>query len=65
MQKETDKNMSATFAQFGHRTVTDGLMVKAIAQSSGAKMPGFAGYVVKYAIPVLLPIFVLVWLLFL
>jgi Na+/H+ antiporter NhaD/arsenite permease-like protein len=39
-------------------------MVKSIAEHSGAKCPSFFGYVVKYAIPVLIPIFILVWWLF-
>ncbi len=39
-------------------------MVKAISDQNGLKMPSFFGYVVKYAIPILLPIFILVWALF-
>ena len=40
-------------------------MVKAIADASGARTPGFIGYILKYAIPILLPIYTLVWFLFL
>jgi Na+/H+ antiporter NhaD/arsenite permease-like protein len=40
-------------------------MVKSIAESSGVKCPGFFGYVVKYAAPILLPLFLLVSWLFL
>jgi Na+/H+ antiporter NhaD/arsenite permease-like protein len=39
-------------------------MVKSIAGQSHVKMPSFFGYMVKYSIPVLLPIFVLIWLIF-
>lgn len=39
-------------------------MVKAIAEQQGVKMPGFFQYIVKYSIPILLPILVVVWLLF-
>jgi Na+/H+ antiporter NhaD/arsenite permease-like protein len=38
-------------------------MVKSIAEQSGAKCPSFFGYIVRYSLPVLLPVFVLVWLL--
>ncbi len=40
-------------------------MVKAIAEQSGIRMPSFFGYVFKYSLPILVPIFVLVTLLFL
>jgi Na+/H+ antiporter NhaD/arsenite permease-like protein len=39
-------------------------MVKSIAEQSGIQCPTFFGYVFKYSVPVLLPVFVLVWLLF-
>lgn len=39
-------------------------MVKSIADQAGANCPSFFGYVAKYTLPILLPIFVLVWLLF-
>lgn len=39
-------------------------MVKAIAEQSGIKMPAFVQYVVKYSIPILLPVLFLVWLVF-
>ncbi|MFZ1288651.1 MAG: sodium:proton antiporter [Melioribacteraceae bacterium] len=39
-------------------------MVKSICERSGIKMPSFFAYMVKYSIPVLLPVFALVWLLF-
>jgi Na+/H+ antiporter NhaD/arsenite permease-like protein len=40
------------------------LLVKAIADHAGAKTPGFFGFIFKFALPVLLPIFALVWFLF-
>jgi len=40
-------------------------MVKAIAESSGVKMPSFFGYVIFFSVPVLIPIFVLNTVLFL
>jgi Na+/H+ antiporter NhaD/arsenite permease-like protein len=39
-------------------------MVKAIAQQSGVETPLFFAYILKYTIPVLLPIFFVIWLLF-
>ncbi len=39
-------------------------MVKAIAESSGVQTPSFMGYVVRYSLPILLPIYVVVWLIF-
>jgi Na+/H+ antiporter NhaD/arsenite permease-like protein len=39
-------------------------MVKSIAEQSGVHCPSFFGYIVKYALPVLLPIFTIIWLLF-
>ncbi len=40
------------------------LLVKAIVDHAGLKAPGFFGYLFKFALPVLIPIFVLVSLLF-
>ncbi|MFT6867173.1 MAG: Na+/H+ antiporter NhaD/arsenite permease-like protein [Cyclobacteriaceae bacterium] len=39
-------------------------MVKSIAEQVGIKMPSFFGYILRFSIPILLPIFVLVWLIF-
>jgi Na+/H+ antiporter NhaD/arsenite permease-like protein len=39
-------------------------MVKSIAEQSGIKMPSFFGYMLKYSIPILIPIFILVSLIF-
>lgn len=40
------------------------LLVKAIVDHAGMKTPGFFGYIFKFALPVLLPIFILISLLF-
>lgn len=39
-------------------------MVKSIAEQSKINMPSFFGYMLKYSIPILLPILVLTWLIF-
>jgi Na+/H+ antiporter NhaD/arsenite permease-like protein len=40
-------------------------MVKSIAENAGAKCPSFFGYIFMYSLPVLLPILILVWWIFL
>jgi Na+/H+ antiporter NhaD/arsenite permease-like protein len=39
-------------------------MIKAIAEREKIPMPGFVGYIVRFAIPFLLPVLAIVWLLF-
>lgn len=39
-------------------------MVKAIAESSGVQTPSFVAYMVKYSIPILIPIYIVVWFVF-
>ncbi len=39
-------------------------MVKSICERSGIKMPSFFAYLFKYSIPILIPIFIIVWLVF-
>jgi Na+/H+ antiporter NhaD/arsenite permease-like protein len=39
-------------------------MVKSIAEQMGVRMPGFFGYIVRYSVPLLLPVLIIVWLLF-
>ena len=39
-------------------------MVKAIAEQNGVRMPSFMAFVLKYSLPCLLPVLVVVWLLF-
>jgi Na+/H+ antiporter NhaD/arsenite permease-like protein len=39
-------------------------MVKSIAEEAGVRMPSFFGYMVKYSIPILIPVFILVSIVF-
>ena len=39
-------------------------MVKSIAEESGVNMPSFFGYMIKYSIPILIPVFLLVTFIF-
>jgi Na+/H+ antiporter NhaD/arsenite permease-like protein len=39
-------------------------MVKSIAEQSGVQCPSFFGYIVKYSLPILIPIFACIWYLF-
>jgi Na+/H+ antiporter NhaD/arsenite permease-like protein len=39
-------------------------MVKSIAEQSGVKCPSFFGYILKYSLPILIPIFACIWYLF-
>ncbi|MEJ2195131.1 MAG: sodium:proton antiporter [Ignavibacteriaceae bacterium] len=39
-------------------------MVKSICERAGIKMPSFFTYMIKYSIPILIPIFLVVWLIF-
>ncbi len=39
-------------------------MVKAIAESNGVETPSFTGYILKYSIPILLPIYTLIYIIF-
>lgn len=39
-------------------------MVKSIAEQVGIKMPSFFGYIIRYSLPILIPLFIIVWLIF-
>ena len=39
-------------------------MVKSICERAGIKMPSFFGFLIRYSIPILLPIFTLIWFIF-
>src|SRR5690554_3186319 len=39
-------------------------MVKSIAEQNGIKMPSFFGYIIRYTVPILLPIMFMIWLVF-
>jgi Na+/H+ antiporter NhaD/arsenite permease-like protein len=40
-------------------------MVKSIAEQTGIRMPSFFGYLFKYSVPILIPVFILITVLFL
>ena len=40
-------------------------MVKSMAESSGINMPSFLGYMFKFGIPILVPVYIVIWALFL
>ena len=39
-------------------------IVKSISERAGIEMPGFFAYIIKYSLLILVPVFVLIWLLF-
>ena len=39
-------------------------MVKAIAEANNVDAPSFGGYLVKYAIPILVPVYFVIWVIF-
>ncbi len=39
-------------------------MVKSIAEQSKVECPSFFGYVIKYTVPILLPLYALIWYLY-
>ena len=62
------KAISLAAVMFGSLTyIGNGpnFMVKAIAEESGIKMPSFFGYMLKFSLIILLPVFILVQLIFL
>ena len=61
------KSISIAAVFFGAMTyIGNGpnFMVKSISEERGLKMPSFFGYIIKYSIPFLLPLFLIIWLLF-
>lgn len=54
---------SVFFGAFTYIGNAPNFMVKSIAEQAGIKMPSFAGYIVRYSIPILLPMLFLSWLL--
>ena len=55
---------AASHAGRGWERFTDAV-VKAIAEQEGVQMPSFFGYIFKFSLPVLLPLYILVQILFL
>lgn len=39
-------------------------MVKSIAEQVGIRMPSFVGYIIRFSVPFLIPLFVIIWLIF-
>lgn len=39
-------------------------MVRAIAETSGVKMPSFFGYIIRFSLPILLPVLIVIWVIF-
>jgi Na+/H+ antiporter NhaD/arsenite permease-like protein len=39
-------------------------MVKSIAEQSGVEMPSFFGYIVRYTLPILIPVYTFIWFIF-
>lgn len=39
-------------------------MVKSVAEQAGMKTPSFMGYIIRYAIPILFPLYLAIWFLF-
>lgn len=52
---------SVLFGAFTYIGNGPNFMVKAIAESAGIKMPSFFAYIVRFSIPFLLPILILIW----
>ena len=52
------------FGAFTYIGNAPNFMVKSIAEQVGIQMPSFMGYVIRYSAPVLLPVFLLAWVLF-
>ncbi len=55
---------SVFFGAFTYIGGAPNFMVRSISEESGVEMPGFIGYILKYALPVLLPLFALETLIF-
>ncbi|MGK7395858.1 MAG: sodium:proton antiporter [Candidatus Cyclobacteriaceae bacterium M3_2C_046] len=61
------KSISIAAVFFGAMTyIGNGpnFMVKSISEERGIKMPSFFGYMIRFSLPILIPLFVIVWLIF-
>ena len=61
------KAISAGAVFFGANTYignAPNFMVRSIAEETGTPMPSFFGYMIKYSIPILVPCFLMITLLF-
>lgn len=52
------------FGAFTYIGNAPNFMVKSIAEQIGIQMPSFVGYVIRYSIPILMPVLLLTWLVF-
>ncbi len=52
------------FGAFSYIGNGPNFMVKSIAEQNGIKMPSFFSYIVRYSIPILLPLLIATWLIF-
>ena len=52
------------FGAFSYIGNGPNFMVKSIAEQTGITMPSFFGYILRYSIPVLMPILIIVWFIF-
>jgi len=55
---------SVFFGAFTYIGNAPNFMVKAIAEEEGLGMPSFLNYIIKFAVPILLPVLFLTWLVF-
>lgn len=52
------------FGAFTYIGNAPNFMVKSIAEQIGIQMPSFVGYIVRYSVPILMPVLLLTWLVF-
>jgi Na+/H+ antiporter NhaD/arsenite permease-like protein len=52
------------FGAFSYIGNGPNFMVKSIAEQIGIVMPSFFGYIIKYSIPILIPVLIITWLIF-
>jgi Na+/H+ antiporter NhaD/arsenite permease-like protein len=55
---------SVFFGAFTYIGNVPNFMVKSIAEQSGIQCPSFIGYILKYSLPILIPVFFCIWFLF-
>jgi Na+/H+ antiporter NhaD/arsenite permease-like protein len=52
------------FGAFSYIGNGPNFMVKSIAEQIGIDMPSFFGYIIRYSIPILVPVLIITWLIF-
>ena len=58
------KYVEGQFEEDYIETLGVNFMEKSIAEQTGIHMPSFFGYILRYSVPILIPIFVVIWLIF-